>query len=120
MGLGAGMKVERRANPEQDWRIQAIAEFSHPIFLLRSAQADPHEIRSRGVDRGHNLSILRLCGRAKRRRPNAANSKIWKLFVQSLRKSVRDAGRAAKEEVAITPGAGTFACGDQQIRAVDP
>src|SRR5271167_42786 len=53
-----GVEVERRADPDEQWRGKAWAHPEHPLLLLGLAGADPHDGGSRGVDLGDRAFLL--------------------------------------------------------------
>src|SRR5215210_6904577 len=50
LGDETGMEVERGAHADEHGCVQPFPHASHPLLLLRHADADPHDIRAGAVD----------------------------------------------------------------------
>src|SRR5262245_43329621 len=48
--LRSGQEVECGTHSNHDWGVNAPEVLRHPEFLLRRAQADPYDVRVRGID----------------------------------------------------------------------
>src|SRR5712692_11379182 len=114
------MKVKSCAHSDKRRGAKPSHMLCHPALLLRCADPNPDDVRSRGVDPIHYLLILLRGKRAKGWRVGASHSKAGKAGPQPNRQFFGHRRRPAVEEVAVASLCGELAQSQHEIRAIDP
>jgi hypothetical protein len=85
------VEIERGADADHGWGIDAVEVVAHPLFLLGRSQADPHDVRLSGVDVVDELLIFRSGQLAERRATRARDDEAGVVRGHSPRELFGDA-----------------------------
>src|ERR1700747_1451151 len=90
-----GVEIERRADADEQRRVEVRARAEHPQLLLGLTGADPHDARAGGVDRLERALVLALAELAERRREAPGEDEPGETLAQARFEQLERVRRAA-------------------------